>query len=150
MQDPPKLHHYTRRGLAASESAADLAGLSGSKMPPLVVGPGRYLRAGSDFLIFVLQLIELVVNTTLGQQLLMRTHLADLTFVHHDNLIGALYGRKPVGDDYRRAAFDHAAEGIAHFEFCFGIYAGCGFVEDQNLRIVRQGASKRDELLLSG
>ena len=41
-------------------------------------------------------------------------------------------------------------ERVAHAEFGFGIHAGSGFVENQNLRLVRQGARERDELLLSG
>src|SRR5580692_4782108 len=96
----------------------------------LVVRVGSDVRSGSNFLVFILQLIELVVNAVLGEQLLVRTHLPNLPFVHHDNLVGALNGGKPVGDDHRGAAFDHAAQGVAHPEFSFGIYAGRGLVEN--------------------
>ena len=50
----------------------------------------------------------------------------------------------------RRAAFDHAVQRIAHAELGFGIHTGSGFVEDQDLRIVRQRPGKRDQLLLPG
>ncbi len=53
-------------------------------------------------------------------------------------------------DDQRRAPFDHTAQRVAHAEFGFGIYARCGFVQNQNLRIVRQRAGEGDELLLAG
>ncbi len=75
----------------------------------LVVCASGYLGAGADFLIFVLQLIEPVINAALGEQLLVGTHFANLAFVHHDDLIGALDSGEPVSDDYRSAAFDHAA-----------------------------------------
>ena len=71
-------------------------------------------------------------------------------FVHHDDLVGALHGREAVGDDQRGASFDHAAERVAHAEFGFRVHAGGGFVEDQDLRLVGQGAGERDELLLAG
>ena len=70
----------------------------------------------------------------------MRSHFADLSFVHDDDLVGALDGRETVGDDQRGAAFDHAAEGVADTEFGFGVHAGGGFVENQDFWIVRQGA----------
>ena len=103
-----------------------------------------------QFLILVLQLVELVVDSAIRQQFLMSAHFADLAFVHDDDLVGTLDGREAVGNDQRGASFDHAAERVAHFEFGFGIDARSGFVEDQNLRLVRQGAGERDELLLSG
>ena len=48
------------------------------------------------------------------------------------------------------AAFDHAAERFADAELGFGIDAGGGFVEDEDARVVRQGAGEADELLLAG
>src|SRR5258708_1190007 len=109
-------------------------------------GRPRYI----DLLILVLQLIQLEVNPALGQELLVRSHFADLAFVHDDDFVGALHRRKPVRDDQRRAPFDHTAQRVAYAEFGFGIYARCGFVQNQNLRIVRQGAGEGDELLLAG
>ena len=49
-----------------------------------------HFRFRGDFLIFVLQLVELVVNAALGQQLLMRSNFAQLALVHDDDFIGAL------------------------------------------------------------
>ena len=80
----------------------------------------------------------------------MRAHFAELAFVHDDDLVGALHGREPVGDDQRGASLDHAAERIAHAEFGFGIHARSSFIENQNLRFVGQGARERDELFLAG
>jgi hypothetical protein len=66
----------------------------------LVVRPGGDLGGGSHFLILVLQLVKFVVDAVLGEQLLVRAHLADLSFVHDDNFVGALDGRKAVRDDH--------------------------------------------------
>src|SRR5579864_9502491 len=55
-----------------------------------------------------------------------------------------------MGDDDGGAPLDHAGEGLAHAELGFSVYAGSGFVKDQNLGIVGQSARKRNELLLAG
>ena len=86
----------------------------------LLLFPGLIVRAGGDFrcfqtgavvrgrprhtdlLVFVLELVELIVNTAIGEQLLVSSHFAHLAFVHHDDLVGALHGREAVGDDHRR------------------------------------------------
>ena len=57
-----------------------------------------------DFLLFVLQLVELEVDSAQGKQLLMRTHFPDFAFVHHDDLVGVLNRRKPVGDHDRSSS----------------------------------------------
>ncbi len=80
----------------------------------------------------------------------MGAHFADLAFVHDDDFVGALHRREPVGDDQGCSSLDHAVERVAHAEFGFGIDAGSGFVENQDLRFVGQGAGERDELLLPG
>ncbi len=111
---------------------------------------GRGRPRHIDLLIFVLQLVELVVDAALGQEFLMRAHFADLSLVHNDDFVSALHCREAVGDDQRGAAFDHAIEGVADFEFRLRVHAGGGFVEDQDFGIVRQSAGEGDELLLSG
>ena len=95
-----------------------------------------------QLLIPVLQLIQLEVNPAQGKQLLMRAHFADLAFVHHDDLVGALHGRETMRDDQRGTAFHHAGKRVAHFEFGFGIDARGGFIENQNLRFMSQRPSE--------
>src|SRR5579864_4760771 len=101
----------------------------------LVVGADGGLRltrwGDGDFLVFVLQLVELVVNAALGEQLLVRAHLAYAALVHDDNLVGALHRREAMRDDQGGAALDHAAERFAHAEFGFGVDARSRFVKNQ-------------------
>ena len=111
---------------------------------------GESAPRGWNFLVFVLQLVKLVIDSALREQLLVSAHLADLALVHDDNLVRSLNGRQTVGDHERGAAFDHAIERVTDPEFGFGIYARRGFIKDQDLRIMRQGARETDELFLSG
>src|ERR1700683_3719822 len=111
-------------------------------------GFGRGLHCW-HLLIFILQLVKLVVNSALGQKLLVRSHLANLPLVHADDRVGALNGRQPVRDDQRRTPFYHAAERVAHAKFGFRIHARSRLIENQNLGTMRQRPSERDQLFLS-
>ena len=74
--------------------------------------------------------------------LLMIAGLAELTFVHHQNTVGALDRGQTMRDHNRRAAFHHAAKGIPDLKFSLCIHTRSRFVENQNLRIVRQRPSE--------
>src|ERR1700720_1774180 len=52
-------------------------------------------------------------------------------------------------DDQGGAAAQQAVEGFADLDFGFGVHAGGGFVEDEEARIVGQGAGEVDELALA-
>src|SRR6185503_6428455 len=104
---------------------------------------------GTYLLILVLELVELPVKPALRQQVLVVSHLAQLAFMHHENCIRTLNGRKAVRDEDAGAAFDHAIKRSSDTEFGIGIDAGGRFVKDENVRIVSKGAGKVDELLLS-
>src|SRR5512142_2046784 len=58
----------------------------------------RFGRENGDFLVLVLELVELVVDAALGEQLLVRAHFSNLALVHDDDLVGALHGREAVRD----------------------------------------------------
>src|SRR6185369_7454916 len=68
--------------------------LSTDESTALVVGAccDRWRSCGK-FLVFVLQLVKLVVNTAVGEQLLVRADLAHLAFMHNDDLVGSLNRR---------------------------------------------------------
>ena len=100
----------------------------------------RFEGRGSQFLILVLELVQAVINSALGEQLLVRTLLAQSAFVEYENAIGVLDGAEAVRDDQRGAAFEQAIERLANQHFRFCVHAGRGFVEDQEARIVRQSA----------
>ena len=103
-----------------------------------------------QFLVLVLQLVELPVDSALREQFLMRAHFAQLAFVHDEDPVCPLDGGEAVRNDDRSTAFDHALQRRANANFGFGIDARGRFVEDQDPRIVRQRAGEIDELLLAG
>ena len=70
--------------------------------------------ACAELLVLVLELIELPIKSALGQQLLVRSALAELTFVHDKDSVGGLDGGETVRDEDRGAARDHAGEGKAN------------------------------------
>src|SRR5580692_9483724 len=57
----------------------------------LIIGPAGHFRHRrthpTTFLVLILQLVELVINPPLRQQLLVRSHLAHLAFMHDDDLV---------------------------------------------------------------
>lgn len=69
----------------------------------------RRLRGrDAEFLIFVLELVELPVEAALCEEFLVAAHLAELALVHDENGVCALHGGEPVCDEDAGAAFDHA------------------------------------------
>jgi len=68
------------------------------------------VTASAEFLVAVLELVELPVEAALGEELLVRAALAELALVHHEDGVGALNGREAVRDEDGGAACDHAGE----------------------------------------
>ena len=69
--------------------------------------PLRYIHFGPSLILLELFLYHLTFVHTLVQasildQLVMRTSLNDLSFVHDINRIGIYYGLEPVGDNHYR------------------------------------------------
>ena len=127
----------------------------GSRALELIISGERSAgRAGrahvqAQFLVFVLELIEAVVNASLTEQFLMGALLAQASFVEDENAVGILDGAQAVGDDDRGASGEKTIQGFANHHFGFGIDAGGGFVEDQEARIMRQGAGETHQLALA-
>src|SRR5882762_9152722 len=102
-----------------------------------------------QLLLFVLELVEAVVNAALGEEFLVRALFAEAALVEDENTVGMLNRAETMRDDQRGAAAEQAVEGIADLQLGLGIHARSSFVKDEEARIVRQGAGKIDELALS-
>ena len=100
-------------------------------------------------MLFVLELVKAVVDAALGQEFLVGALFAEAAFVEDEDAVGVLDGAEAMGDDERGAAAEEAVERFADQEFGFGVDAGGGFVEDEEARIVSQGAGEIDELALT-
>ena len=82
-----------------------------------------------QFLFFVLQLIEPVIDSPLHEQFLMRPLLAQTAFVKYQNAIGVLDGAQAMRYDQRGSAGKQTIQRLADQHFCFGVHAGSGFVK---------------------
>src|SRR3982751_1410818 len=108
------------------------------------------LVSALKFLLLVLKLIKLPVDSTLSQELLMCTHFPQFPLVHYQDLVGTLNRRQTVRNHKRCSARHHLRKGIAHPQFGLSIHARCSFIQNQNARLVSQGAREADELFLTG
>ena len=79
----------------------------------------------------------------------MRALFAEAALVEDEDTIGVLDSAEAMRDDQRGAAAEQAVESIADLQLSLGIHAGGGFVEDEEARIVGEGAREIDELALA-
>ena len=79
-----------------------------------------------------LRVPQLPVKAGLADQLLVTAPLNDLSIVHHEDLIDASQGRKPVGYEDRRPALHQTVERIQYHRLGAGVDRGRGLVEDQD------------------
>ena len=80
----------------------------------------------------------------------MGAHLADAAFVEDDDAVRLLDRRQTVGDDDARSLGEQPLECFAHEKLRVRVHVRCRLVEDQDLRIVDERASERNELFLPG
>lgn len=86
--------------------------------------PELYAECGAGEVILpalILQLIQLLVIRTALQKGLMRSHVNDTAFVHHDNLVGIENGGEAVGDGNDSLAFRQLMERILNRTLGFGV-----------------------------
>src|ERR1051326_2895433 len=100
-------------------------------------------------LLLVLEPVEFVIDALERQQFLVRSHLADLAFVKHDDLIRALDRGKPVRDHDRGPSVEKFSNRLLDQDLAFGIDARRRFIQDEDLRVEGERAGERDELFLS-
>src|SRR4029450_9929488 len=105
---------------------------------------------GGGFPDGVLKFEEFVIDPALREELLVTSSLAESAFVQDENFVHVLNGRQAVRDSYRRTPGHESVQGIPNQQLCLGVDARRRFVEDEHPRVAGQGASEREELLLSG
>src|SRR5712691_9513940 len=98
----------------------------------------------------VLELIEAVVDAALREEILVRAHLNDAALVQHDDPVDVLDGRETVSDDDRRPAGHELRERVLDEVLGLRVDRRRGLVEhEQDLRVEGDGASEREQLLLT-
>src|SRR5580693_4364114 len=106
-------------------------------------------QRGNEFLLFVLKLVEAVIDAALGQEFLMRALFAQTALVEDENAISVLNGAEAVRDYHGGAAFQQPIERFANHQFGLGVNARGGLIEYQELGIVREGTGETDKLTLA-
>ena len=76
-----------------------------------------------QLLLFVLELVEAVVDAALGEQFLMGALFAEASFVEDEDSVGVLNGAEAMCDDERGAAAEQTVERFADLEFGLGVDA---------------------------
>src|SRR5580693_2739589 len=97
-------------------------------------------HGNAQLLFLVLQLVEAVVNAADEKQFLVRTLFAQAAFVEDQNAVGVLDRAQAMRNHHGGAAGKQTVERFADHQLRFRVDAGSGFVEDQELRIMRQRA----------
>src|SRR5690242_4596865 len=110
-------------------------------------GPGRS-HGQAQFLIFVLKLVEAVVNASLAQQLLMRALLAQASLMEDENSVGMLDGAETMSNNDGRASRQQPVQSVADHQLGARVDAGSGFVENQETRIMCQRPGETHQLPL--
>ncbi len=85
-----------------------------------------------------------------GREVGARTLLDDATRLEHRDLLGALGGGEPVGDEDAGATADQPVGGADHPGLGDGVHAGGRLVEDDHAHVAHQQAGERHQLLLAG
>ena len=78
----------------------------------------------------------------------MGTGLDEATTVEHHDPVGGFDGGQAMGDDEGGAALTQGVERLLDFAFGVGVQRGGGFIENQDGRVLEQGAGDGDALAL--
>jgi len=95
-----------------------------------------------------LQIVEPLIDAALVDQFLVRSHLADASLGQYHDLVGAANGREPVRDDNHGAVLHQVGQGLLNEQLGFGVEVRGSLVQDQNGRVLEQGAGDGDTLAL--
>jgi hypothetical protein len=89
------------------------------------------------------------VAVGLGSEHIVRAILDYSALVYHDDTVALLNGRHAMRDDDRGAPFHRSIESLLHDLLALLVESGGRLVENQDLRVLDEGASDRHSLLLT-
>ena len=93
--------------------------------------------------------MKLFIITAKGKQFVVPAAFNNAAFVHHNYFVRALDGTEAVGNRYGGTGTHEPVEGILHAALGFGVKRGRGFVQDQDGRVLEDGAGDADTLPLA-
>src|SRR5688500_9020760 len=93
------------------------------RRPFLQYWPWWLISGNRKFLIFVLELVKLVVQATLSEKLLVRSHFAHAALMHDQNLIALLNRGKAVGNNDGRSSFHDTVDRLPDLNLRLRVHA---------------------------
>src|SRR5688572_4451444 len=137
-------------GTLARSSWSMLSGFN----PPMIVMTVSVWRiglGGDKSVATQLQLVpdEGEVGAAAAGQFLVAALPNHLAAIQNDYLIGIAHGAEPVGDNQHGAPFAELSQIFHDDPLISGVQRTCGLVEEQELRILVDGASDQDTLALA-
>lgn len=93
-------------------------------------------------------LVVLLIPHTTFQQLLVYARVYELPVLHHDDLRSVSSGRKSVGDHKHRPPLHCALQGLLNELLRSGVQRTGGLIEQEYVRLIREGARDCGALLL--
>ena len=90
-----------------------------------------------------------MINAAALDQFRVRAGLNDAALVQHDNHVRVENGGEPVRDANGRAALHQFVERGLHGAFGFGVERAGGFIQNQNRRVLQNGAGDGEALALA-
>ena len=95
-----------------------------------------------------LHVIQPLVVPVFGYQLLVRAVFHDFALVHDVDFVRVADGAQAVGDGDGGARLHQALQGFLHQAFALRVEGGGGFVQDEDGRVLQDGAGDADALAL--
>ncbi len=106
------------------------------------------LRSGVDFLVGILELVKPPIEAAHCKKLVVSAALTQFAVMQDNDAVAFLDRREAVGNHQRCSSRHHALNGLLNKLLSFGVDRACGFVQNQDRRIKREGPCKRDQLFL--
>ena len=94
-------------------------------------------------------LIEHVITTTHGHQLIVGSNAIDTALVHHNDLISIANGGEAVGDHQQGLASRHLSDVVNNLTLGVGIQSTCGLIKDDHFGIAENHPRQSDALHLA-
>lgn len=92
---------------------------------------------------------EAAVEPVNSNQLIVRALLNDLAVIDHKNLVGMAHSFQPVGDHDDRLVVGQFCNGLHQLLFVFRVNIGCGFVQNDDRRVLHNRPGDGNALVLA-